>query len=100
MDLRRSRNTATIAKGNVEKTHYKQLPEKDGKRRHSFVTFESHSRNASQSSTPSAHDLDESSFTGKARHGSPTTSASERRRRRGKMSGAMDQNHVPISHPA
>lgn len=90
------------AKGDIEKSHHRHQLEKEGKR-HSFVRGDSHSRNTSRSSTPSALDAEDRPTSARTRRGSTTTSASERRRK-AKSSASSENIHIskltPVSRPA
>lgn len=93
----------TTSKGYVEQSHNKHHTEKEGKRRHSFARSESHSRNASRSSTPSTFETEERPIPARTRQGSTTTSTSERRRK-GKSAMTIDNSHLskltPVNRPA
>lgn len=93
--------TKPIAKGDVEKSHNRHQLEKE--KRHSFNRGDSHSRNASRSSTPSTVEPEERPASARTRRGSTTASASERRRK-AKPSASSENTHMskltPVSRPA
>ena len=90
---------------NNEKHQHKQYTEKDRQRRTSSVRSESHSRNASRSSTPSVLDNEEFSSMGtrRVRRGSSSGQTTEKRRKP-KSSASFELNSTnrisPISRPA
>ena len=99
---RKKRVSDTGGRADVEKSHHRHQLEKEGKR-HSYTRGDSHSRNTSRSSTPSTLDTEERSGSARARRGSTTASASERRRK-AKSSNSMENAHMtkftPVSRPA
>ena len=96
---KRVRNTS--GKGDVEKSHHRHQLEKEGKR-HSSRRSDSHSRNTSQSSTPSNIEWEERPP--RTRRDSTTASASERRRKATRSSTSVENGHfsklAPVSRPA
>ena len=99
----RRKGSEPVGRGDLEKSHLRHHQSQDSKRRHSISRSESHSRDASRSSTPSRLDGEERATSTKARRASTTGSASERRRKP-KPSGAIESSHIakltPISRPA
>ena len=96
---RRVRNI--IEKSDAERSSHKHQLEKEGKR-HPVTRSDSHSRNASRSSTPSNVEGEERPV--RTRRGSATASASERRRKPNRSSNATESSHLskltPVSRPA
>ena len=96
---RRVRNV--IEKSDIEKSSHRHQLEKEGKR-HPVTRSDSHSRNASRSSTLSNVEGEERPV--RTRRGSATASASERRRKPNKSSNATESSHLsklaPVSRPA
>ena len=96
---RRVRNT--IEKSDIEKSSHRHQLEKEGKR-HPVTRSDSHSRNASRSSTPSNVEGEERPI--RTRRGSATASASERRRKPNRSSNATESSHLSkltsVSRPA
>ena len=87
----------------VEKSHHnKQSSEKDGKHR-SMLRSDSHSRNASRSSTPSTLDPDDRPSATRSRRGSSTTASASERRRKAKKGTSTEYSHVtkmtPVNRP-
>ena len=91
-----------VGKLDVEKSHHRHQLEKESKR-HSYTRADSHSRNTSRSSTPSNVDGEERPGSARARRGSTTASASERRRK-AKSSHSSENTLLtkltPVSRPA
>ena len=96
---RRVRNT--FEKSDIEKSSHRYQLEKEGKR-HPVTRSDSHSRNASRSSTPSNVEGEERPI--RTRRGSATASASERRRKPNRSSKATDSGNLSkltsVSRPA
>ena len=67
--------------GDIEKSHQRHYPEKDGKQKLSLRRTESHSRNSSRSSTTPTLDADELPNARKLRRGSSSGSQPDSRRR-------------------
>ena len=103
VSYRRSGSIKQKSTGSNEKVHHRHNVEKDRQRRLSFVQSETHSRNASRSSTPSILDPDERPSMGRNRRGSSTNNITERRRR-SKSSASFELTNASkvslISRPA
>ena len=96
-----SRVRNTIEKSDIEKISHRHQLEKEGKR-HPVTRSDSHSRNASRSSTPTNVEGEDRPI--RTRRGSATASTSERRRKPNRSSKATESSHLPkltsVSRPA
>lgn len=104
MSMRRKDSRPSVGSGvDVEKSHHKHHSDKDVKRQ-STLRSESHSRNASRSSTPSTLEPDDRPSSTRSRRGSATTASANERRRKVKRGASMEHPHVakmtPVSRPA
>ena len=99
----RGQRPEAVIRVDVDRARHKLHGEKESKRRPSNSRGDSHTRTASRSSTPSSVDPDEKLMNDRARRGSASTSASERRRK-AKPPTSVEHSHMtkmtPVSRPA
>ena len=100
----RRNDSLDLSKGDFEKSHHRHHLEKESRQRLSLGRTDSHSRNASRSSTPSTVDLDERYSVMRPRRGSSTASASERKKRAKPTPASIEHGRLakltPVNRPA